>query len=86
MASVPMSQLIVAFPKDDTAFAAFVGSTIVALDAGPAGPGQVQVALRRWHTRAQVRPRSHSQAWATDLVRLPDSHAGVRVEQDSSAG
>src|SRR6185503_6509387 len=54
----PMSRLIVTFPKGDTAFAAFVRSTIAALDAqARVDPGQVQAALRRWHTRAQVRPQ-----------------------------
>ena len=49
-----MSNLIVTFPKDDTAFAAFVRSTIASLDArARMDPEQVQTALRRWHTRAR---------------------------------
>ena len=79
-----MSQLIITFPKDDTAFAAFVRSTIAGLDAhARADPGQVQAALRRWHTRAQVRPQDALASLGdTTWYIYRDGHAGVRLEQD----
>ena len=79
-----MSQLIITFPKDDTAFAAFVRSTIAALDArARVDPGQVQAALRRWHTRAQVRPQDALASLGdTTWYIYRDGHAGVRLEQD----
>jgi len=79
-----MPTTIVTFPRDDTAFAAFVASTIASLVPPADGdPKQVQAALRRWHTRAIVRAQS-------ELARLGESvwyvyrdgHAGVRLEQD----
>ena len=79
-----MSHLIVTFPRGDTAFAAFVHSTIAALDAqARMDPGQVQAALRRWHTRAQVRPQDElARMGETTWYVYRDGHAGVRLEQD----
>jgi PAS domain-containing protein len=76
--------MIVTFPKDDTAFAAFVRSTIAALDAqARVDPAQVQTALRRWHTRAQVRPQNALASLGdTTWYVYRDGHAGVRLEQD----
>ena len=73
-----MSHLIVTFPRGDTAFAAFVRSTIAALDAqAREDPGQVQTALRRWHTRAQVRPQHElARLGATTWYVYRDGHAG----------
>ena len=79
-----MSHVIVTFPRDDTAFAAFVRSTIAALDAqAREDPAQVQAALRRWHTRAQVRPQDALASLGdTSWYVYRDGHAGVRLEQD----
>ena len=46
-------------------------------------PGQVQTALRRWHTRAQVRPQHElARLGETTWYVYRDGHAGVRLEQD----
>ena len=83
LADVPVDDPIT-FPKDDTAFAAFARSTIAALDArARVDPVQVQAALRRWHTRAQVRPRDAlASLGETTWYVYRDGHAGVRLEQD----
>ena len=46
-------------------------------------PVQVQAALRRWHTRAQVRPQDAlASLGETTWYIYRDGHAGVLIEQD----
>lgn len=75
---------LVAFPRADTAFAAFVHATIDGLDADEReDPARVEVALRRWHTRAIVRPQDPMAGFgATTWYVYRDGHAGVRIEED----
>ena len=80
----PMSLTTVTFPRDDTAFAAFVRATMAKL-----GPDEredaaaVQAALRRWHTRALVRPQDPMASFGgTTWYIYRDGTAGVRLEQD----
>jgi len=80
----PMSLTTVTFPRDDTAFAAFVRATMAKL-----GPDEredaaaLQAALRRWHTRALVRPQDPMASFGgTTWYIYRDGTAGVRLEQD----
>jgi PAS domain-containing protein len=76
------SVTIATFPRDDAAFAAFVRATLAALPAADrANPLLVQQAIRRWHTRALVRPRDEMAGFgpATWYV-YRDGQAGVRSE------
>ncbi len=84
MRPLPMSLTTVTFPRDDTAFAAFVRATMAKL-----GPDEredaaaVQAALRRWHTRALVRPQDPMASFGgTTWYIYRDGTAGVRLEQE----
>jgi len=79
-----MPTTLVTFPRDDTAFAAFVRTTFADLGASrDADPDALQAALRRWHTRALVRSQ-HELARLGESVWYVyrDGSAGVRLEQD----
>ena len=73
---------IATFPRGDAAFAAFVRSTIERLDPSDrTDPAAVQRALRRWHTRAIVRPQDPLAAYgSTAWYVYRDGQAGVRLE------
>ena len=75
---------IATFPRDDAAFAAFVRATMAALSpVDRANPALVQKALRRWHTRAIVRPRDEIAGFGMGTWYVyRDGQAGVRTEDD----
>jgi PAS domain-containing protein len=79
-----MTPIIVTFPRDDTAFAAYVRSTLDRLPAAERrDPAAVQAALRRWHTRALVRPQDPlASLGGTSWYVYRDGSAGVRSDQE----
>ena len=79
-----MPPTIVTFPRDDTAFAAFVRSTLAGLDpAARQDAAALQAGLRRWHTRALVQPQDPLGALGgISWYVYRDGHAGVQLDQD----
>jgi hypothetical protein len=75
---------IVAFPRADSAFAAFVRATVAGLDAADREDQKaVESALRRWYTRAIVRLQDPMAGFGgVTWYVYRDGHAGVQVEQD----
>lgn len=75
---------IATFPRGDATFAAYVRASLERLPpADRSNPALLQTALRRWHTRAIVRPRDPLAAFgdATWYV-YRDGQAGIRLEED----
>ena len=75
---------IATFPRTDAAFARYVRAAIERLPpADRTDPAKVQRAIRRWHTRAIVRPQDPLAAYgAATWYVYRDGQAGVRLEED----
>jgi PAS domain-containing protein len=81
---MPPIPTIATFPRADAAFARFVRTTIERLPAAErSDPAAVQRALRRWHTRALIRPQDPLASFgAATWYVYRDGQAGVRLEGD----
>jgi len=74
---------LVTFPRDDTAFASFVRTTVGKLAPGErTDPMALQRTLRRWHTRAIVRPQDPLASFGgVAWYVYRDGQAGVRTDE-----
>ena len=75
--------LLATFPRSDAAFARFVRATFDRLSPEEReDPAAVQRALRRWHTRAIVRPREAIAGYdGPTWYVYRDGQAGIRSEE-----
>jgi PAS domain-containing protein len=76
--------LLATFPRDDIAFARFVRTAVERIPAANrSDPASLQAALRRWHTRAIVRPREAIAGYdGPTWYVYRDGQAGIRSEAD----